>query len=525
MDRLFARVSSMRLNLEDLTLSAAVGAAKNGRQMGLVAEEMSKAGGRLEEAVEALAQNQEGVTKVAEAASSAAALAGAITDTTGRGGQVISEAIDSIVQTQAEITRVREMMATLTARSAEITRVVGLIASIAARTNLLALNAAIEAARAGEHGRGFAVVAGEVRKLAESAARQTAEVRELVESIAGDLSTVDGVIAESKQLADRGAALAGEANAALGQIRELTQRSVGPLEEIAAMAEEQSAALEQVSGSFQEMTGRIAAATSQAQVVASVSTGLAEMTEKAFVSLSAFQSGSFVDTTAEVARAVAAEVQAILGAKVEQGAVTLTDLLALDYFEYKGERIDRLRHLFDTSKVPRTGFTPPKYGTAYDTLVDLELRDLLDRVLQENPAFRFLSINDLNGYACAQNSEYSRAWTGDPKLDSNNRVKRFNCDEPWIRAARVGFSFAEKEPLTTGPEIRNLKTVHSRREFLAAGLDLTERRGSSRQVLVQTFTRPTGTIVNILSVPLFMDGQRYGAVMVGWLPEGNVFRR
>ncbi len=34
--------------------------------------------------------------------------------------------------------------------------------------------------------------------------------------------------------------------------------------------------------------------------------------------------------------------------------------------------------------------------------------------------------------------------------------------------------------------------------------------------LVQTYARDTGAIVSVISVPLFVEGERYGVSLLGW---------
>jgi methyl-accepting chemotaxis protein len=90
------------------------------------------------------------------------------------------EVTRAVLDRAAEADRVtRELAETLR----RIREVAGLIASVAAQTNLLALNASIEAARAGDAGRGFNVVAGEVKELAATSGRSSADISATIDGL------------------------------------------------------------------------------------------------------------------------------------------------------------------------------------------------------------------------------------------------------------------------------------------------------------------------------------------------------
>ncbi len=128
-----------------------------------------------------------------------------------------------------------EAVARIAQQSADLMVAAKVISGIASNTNLLAMNASIEAAHAGEWGRGFSVVAQEIRRLAELAAQQSAEISR---KLLGVKAAIDAVAGESKKT--------GLAFAAVFDRVE----KVGNI-----VAEIQSAMAEQNKGSNQVLTG------------------------------------------------------------------------------------------------------------------------------------------------------------------------------------------------------------------------------------------------------------------------------
>jgi methyl-accepting chemotaxis protein len=154
-------------------------------------------------------------------------LAQAATELATRGSTVVAQVVATMNEIHVGTRRIED--------------ITGVIDGIAFQTNILALNAAVEAARAGEQGRGFAVVASEVRALSQRSATAAREIKAL--------------LATSGQKAEGGAALAGQAGVAVGEIMAAVQRVSDTIAGINTAFMEHSATVKVVSGEMAQLDG------------------------------------------------------------------------------------------------------------------------------------------------------------------------------------------------------------------------------------------------------------------------------
>jgi methyl-accepting chemotaxis protein len=155
-------------------------------------------------------------------------------DTAHEGARVVQETVDVMRGLAGELNHAAEGVNAVSLQSELISSIVQTIRGIAEQTNLLALNAAIEAARAGEQGRGFAVVADEVRNLAARTSQATIKIVEVVQH---NRELAKGAVASmeaSKDKAEQGVKLAGEAGQVILDIQDSARQVVHAISNFAS---------------------------------------------------------------------------------------------------------------------------------------------------------------------------------------------------------------------------------------------------------------------------------------------------
>lgn len=496
------------VNLERILTAGAVGSARTSVRLAAFSRGYEALHGNAEAMARAVRILNEDVGQVAATSEASARDAGTMEAQAREGRTASAGAVESVREWLDQSGQAVARLDVLFDRLQTVTQISEAIKGIAMQTRLLAVNASIEASRAGEVGRGFAVVAQEVQALAESTGRQTHEIEALLGVILKNLGPAQGALARSLTLGE----------AATGQVQAVQQRlevldhlatdTARRMAEIAGATARQREAASTLLDSARDTLEATEAMQAETTVLAEASFQQSRLTEAAHQELTLLDTDTLFHRALALARGLAAEGAAILQAPIRAGRLRAEQVLDLSYRELRGTDIAALGRLFDVSRVPMEGFTPAKFATPYDALVDRDLQEAMDAVLAREPRLTFALFLDLNAYAPIHNRAFTKDWTGDPEQDlAGNRVKRFFHDNHvLVRGARVGL----------GDRAMNLPDRTDRAAFARAGVRLEARAQDAETFLVQTYARDTGAIMTVLTVPVIVAGHRWGCALLGW---------
>jgi methyl-accepting chemotaxis protein len=390
-----------------------------------------------------------------------------------------------------------EHMERAAGRGAEILAV---IEDVSTATTLLSLNAAIEAAHAGAVGRSFSVIAGEIRALANGTERSVRGAAELVSAITahGDRTARD-----TRRLAEETSASFGHADAVRAEIGELSGRLDETLTfamEVSASAEEQTRALDSVLATVSDARAvrddRFA--TTDAQRLAMSFIG-----ERAHAIAARRRLGTVAERIRAESLAFAERFEAEIEKLIDRGTLSVERCLTYRYEELTGAAIARLGRLFDVSRVPASGFTPPKYETPWDPIVEGPGNALCEQMLADVSLISTLSIVDLNGFMFSGGRDLHQDWTGDPVRDAaGSRLKRFYEDAYTVHASRIGLGIGEEAVPLRAPYEAFVRT--------GARLEQTGERPQSNLY----YARDIGVVYNEVVTALYVRGRRFATLRV-----------
>jgi methyl-accepting chemotaxis protein len=496
-------------DVQALTIRSAVGSASTAVRLDSVSHQAKQASASLDQMLRAAEQLRTQFQHVSTASTKTLAAAGEMQKLSRDGHDLSKRAIEFSVELQDQMRATVEHIEKLVAGVSAIIRVSETIEAIARQTTLLSFNATIEAARAGEQGRGFAVVAGEVRSLAQHTEEQTQEIKTILAGLELELAPARDALQVSRDLVESTADGVRSVGESLGRVAELATDTDHNMTAVAGVVHELSDSIDSIFDNLKTATASSQIIARDAKALVTANFAVSQMVEECFFQFAKVDGHSQFHRSLRKARELSQLAAGVFDNAIQVGKCSLEDVLACEYHEIKGADILALSRLFDVSRVPTSGFEPPKFTTRYDSVCDVEIQRVMDEVKASDPAIVFATVCDLNLYMPIHHKECSQDWTGDPTVDTpNNRGKRFFYDR---------WSTTEGVRAGLGPQAASVPNRASREQFIQAGCELQQTPGSAETFKVKIIVRDSATVVVTLHVPIFVRGHRYGAVAVGWM--------
>ena len=367
----------------------------------------------------------------------------------------VARKVESINRT---VTTFRHTVEELQRNSAGIMGIISVINNISDQTNLLSLNATIEAARAGEHGKGFAVVAEEVRTLAKRVKPATEDISEKINTM---VQTVEKTMSESDAIIQSSQEVGSIINDTSSNFKSI----IGELEETDEQLVKIAAAIEELSQSNNEVNHKVEE--------------IDELSNAIFVDMDS--SGKTVSGLNEITEKMQEMVSQY---RTGQGLLDQIIFKVRHHRDFAQNALTEMKqkgiNIFDRHYKPIPNTNPQKFTTAFTDAIGKTLQSYCDDILKEIPGSIYALPVDVNGYLPTHHSHAAKPLTGD-----------YERDLLQSRDKRIYFS--------NQCEIR--------------------RSTNKAPMLLQTYMRDTGEVINDLSMPIEVDGRHWGAFIVGINPE------
>lgn len=373
---------------------------------------------------------------------------------------------DELSKVLAQVRSVRELatqfqdtVQKLSENSGNVMNILGMVKEFSDQTNLLALNASIEAARAGEAGRGFAVVADEVRNLSQKVGVATTQIDT-------NISEMSILVRDTHSSAVTILEYIENTENFIDATSNQFVKLVSDFEDINHQLTSISAAIEELSNTNHESHEHV-------QMITQLSVAMKEDMERSKV------------YSQDLEQATETTQEQLSHFQIGRGGFENMTRTGMEWSKEIMKTMQQLDaqgiNLFDQNyKRTNPGQEPEKYNVSYVDAFERALQPLFDRFIADRPEFIYAIAVDKKGYAPAHHAKVSHPLTGDLSTDL-------------------------------------VKSRH--RRFFKANRQERRRCSHENPFLLQTYIRDTGEILNDLSIPLYVNGKHWGALIMGFEPK------